>query len=44
MRKDDQITGLTHLLTLAVRIKSLIEVQVARGLQKESDMSSVTTP
>lgn len=35
VRKDDQITGLTHLLTLAVRIESLIEVQVARGLQKE---------
>lgn len=35
VRKDDQITGLTHLLTLAVRIESLIEVQVARGLQQE---------
>src|ERR1051326_693072 len=35
VRQDDQITGLTHLLTLAVRIESLIEVQVARGLQKE---------
>lgn len=36
VRNDDQITGLTHLLTLAVRIESLIEVQVARGLQEES--------
>jgi transposase len=35
VRQDDQIRGLTHLLTLAVRIESLIEVQVARGLQKE---------
>lgn len=36
VRKDDQITGLTHVLTLAVRIEGLIEVQVARGLQSES--------
>lgn len=36
VRKDDQIRGLTHLLTLAVRIEGLIEVQVARGLQSES--------
>lgn len=35
VRQDDQITGLTHLLTLAVRVESLIEVQVACGLQKE---------
>jgi transposase len=35
VRQDDQIRGLTHLLTLAVRVESLIEVQVARGLQKE---------
>lgn len=35
VRNDDQITGLTHLLTLAVRVESLIEVQVARGLQSE---------
>lgn len=36
VRQDDQIRGLTHLLTLAVRIESLLEVQVARGLQAES--------
>lgn len=35
VRNDDQITGLTNLLTLAVRVESLIEVQVARGLQSE---------
>jgi len=35
VRNDDQITGLTHLLTLGVRIESLIEVQVARGLHNE---------
>lgn len=35
VRNDDQITGLTHLLTLGVRIESLIEVQVARGLHSE---------
>jgi transposase len=35
VRKDDQITGLTHLLTMAVRVESLIEVQVANGLQSD---------
>jgi transposase len=35
VRNDDQIIGMTNLLTLAVRIESLIEVQVARGLQNE---------
>jgi transposase len=35
VRNDDQIIGMTDLLTLAVRIESLIEVQVARGLQSE---------
>jgi transposase len=35
VRNDDQIIGMTALLTLAVRIESLIEVQVARGLQSE---------
>lgn len=36
VRKDDQIIGLTHLLTLAARTESLIEWQVGRGLQSES--------
>ena len=31
VRNDDQITGLTNLLTIAVRVESLIEAQVARG-------------
>jgi len=35
VRNDDQIIGLTNLLTMAVRVESLIEVQVARGLQSE---------
>ncbi|MGH9854620.1 MAG: IS1634 family transposase, partial [Blastocatellia bacterium] len=35
VRNDDQITGLTNLLTMAVRVESLIEAQVARGLQSE---------
>src|SRR4030095_2283732 len=35
VRNDDQITGLTHLLTMAVRVESLIEVQVANGLQSD---------
>ena len=32
VRRDDQIIGLTHLLTLALRILTLIETQVRRGL------------
>ena len=36
VRNDDQITGITNLLTMAVRVESLIEIQVARGLQSES--------
>jgi len=35
VRNDDQIIGLTHLLTLGVRVLSLIELQVRRGLQAE---------
>jgi transposase len=35
VRNDDQITGITNLLTMAVRVESLIEIQVARGLQSE---------
>jgi transposase len=35
VRKDDQIIGLTHLLTLGVRVLSLLELQVRRGLQAE---------
>ncbi len=34
VRKDDQISGLTYLLTLAARVESVIEFQVAHGLQK----------
>ncbi len=36
VRKDDQITGLTYLLTLAARVESVIEFQVARGLKEEN--------
>lgn len=35
VRKDDQITGLTYLLTLAVRVEGVLEWQVARGLKAE---------
>ena len=35
VRRDDQITGLTQLLTLCARIESLIELQVERGLKSE---------
>ena len=32
VRRDDQIIGLTHLLTLALRLLTLMETQVRRGL------------
>ncbi len=35
VRRDDQIIGLTHLLTLALRALTLIETQVQRGLARE---------
>ena len=35
VRNDDQIAGLTYLLTLAARVESVIEYQVARGLKEE---------
>jgi transposase len=34
VRKDDQIAGLTYLLTLAARLECVIEFQVARGLKE----------
>jgi transposase len=36
VHNDDQIIGLTYLLTLAVRVETLIEYQVACGLKKEN--------
>ena len=36
VRKDDQIRGLTHLLTLAARVACLLEIQVAHGLKSEN--------
>jgi transposase len=35
--KDDQIRGLTRLLTLALRLLTLIETQVRRGLEQAQD-------
>jgi transposase len=35
VRRDEQIRGLTHLLTLAVRLCGWLEIQVAAGLQQE---------
>jgi transposase len=35
VHNDDQIIGMTNLLTMAVRVESLIEVRVANGLQSE---------
>jgi transposase len=36
VRNDDQLIGLTHLLTLAARVESLLEWEVARGLKSEA--------
>src|SRR5262245_58229929 len=35
VRKDDQLAGLTYLLTLAARVESVMEFQVARGLKED---------
>jgi transposase len=35
VQNDDQIRGLTHLLSIAVRVETIIEWQVAQGLKKE---------
>ncbi len=37
VRRDDQITGLTHLLTLALRLLSLLEIQVRQGLAQAKE-------
>jgi len=40
VRRDDQIIGLTHLLTLALRLLTLIESQVRRGLARAGEVLS----
>lgn len=37
VRRDDQIIGLTHLLTLALRLQTLLETQVRRGLTQAGE-------
>jgi transposase len=37
VRRDDQIIGLTHLLTLALRLLTLIQTQVRRGLAQAGE-------
>ena len=37
VRRDDQIIGLTHLLTLALRLLTLIQTQVRRGLAQTGE-------
>jgi transposase len=37
VRRDDQISGLTRLLTLALRLLTLIETQVRRGLARTGE-------
>ena len=41
VRRDDQITGLTHLLTLALRLLTLIEIQVRHSLTQTGERMSV---
>jgi transposase len=40
VRKDNQITGLTHLLTLGLRVMTLIETQVRKGLADTNETLS----
>ena len=40
VRRDDQITGLTYLLTLALRLLTLIETQVRRSLAQTGEAMS----
>ena len=40
VRRDDQITGLTHLLTLALRLLTLIETQVRHSLAQTGEQMS----
>ncbi len=40
VRRDDQITGLTHLLTLALRLLTLVETQVRRNLAQTGEQMS----
>jgi len=44
VRRDDQIVGLTRLLTLAVRLLTLIETQVRAGLAQSNDSLSGLYP
>ena len=37
MRRDDQVVGLTHLLTLALRVLTLFEVLVRRGQEQAGE-------
>lgn len=37
VRREDQILGLTHLLTLALRLLTLVETQVRRGLAEAGE-------
>lgn len=40
VRKDDQILGLTHLLTLGARLLTLLQTQVRRGLEEQGEEMS----
>ena len=37
VRRDDQVRGLTHLLTLALRVLTLFEVLVRRGQEQDGE-------
>lgn len=44
MRRDEQLRGLTQLLTLAVRLCCWLEMQVAVGLQEEGKQLAGLSP
>ena len=44
IQRDDQVKGLVHLLSLAVRILSLIEFVVCRNLQQTGESLSGLYP
>jgi transposase len=54
VKRDDQVTGMTHLLSIAIRLLTLIEFVVRRGLQRgqtalvglhpENPKKATTTP
>ena len=44
MRRDDQIVGLAHLVTLALRMLTLFEVLVRRGQEQYGEEAAGIVP